>query len=305
MTIDRAVRKGTACVAVVVSVVVLVVSGCSSGENPDLTPEITATVSNTELSAEPAGPAPQQAWVLSAEFGDGQVLVGGTGPADTNASVAMCLDQIRTGGDYLMCDMPEAVMITTDADGTFAATLSGSPYIGVGIRREADCRDETCAVAVLGVGDGPDSGTEPWDVLGVQDKAITWPDSLVLGEGPLLQLGDLSLDAGSNTGTVQVHGSGFTPQSEISLVQCPASDDDGVSAGDCLYEYGTLAVADDQGEFDVPLTVYPLFQRSDGKDVECDCSTATICYVRDPWPEPGSGNRYIMVPLSEAATPAG
>lgn len=279
--------------------VALFLTSCTSddGHENDPTDDSGVPTANDESTATATA---NPDWTVVVEVSAGEIGVNGLGPAAVNARVALCLDAVRTESDYLLCDMPEAVKITTDSAGEFIAELAPTPYIGVGQRREVDCRSEDCAVAVLGVEDGGDPAAAPTEVLAVGAGPVEWPDSFPAPDAPVLQLESLILDPDAGTGSVHVEGEGFDPGSEVALVQCPSDGAGGVSAGDCLYDYGTFTVADETGAISVELTVYPLFQRSNGEYVECDGHQVTECWVGDPWPTPGSGNRYVMVPLIES-----
>ena len=296
----RAVTLGT---IVMVAFVGIVSCAPDSEEVNQVTPEVNAPspTSVDQTTTDPANSGssdPILGWVLSAEFGDGQIKVVGSGRNNTNVRIAMCLADVREFDDYLLCDVPESVLVATDSSGAFSVTLADTPFIGVGLRREADCREEECTIAVLGMGEKPSIEPKPWDVLGAAHDTIAWPESYEVVRFPVLTLDDLVLDAEANEGSVIVRGAGFAPGVEVDLVQCPLSGDGGVSAGDCVYEAGVTVVASQAGEIHAQLKVSPSFQRSDGSLVECDGSASTECYVGEPWPQPGSGNRYVMVPLT-------
>lgn len=180
------------------------------------------------------------------------------------------------------CNVTDGVVAETNADGVLTAEVKSPGYVAVGGRKEVDCGtgDLACLVAVAGVDD------KIVATVAVTDPpAAPTPPVLTLGTPVAVQ---------PSAYTVSVTGSGYRPGEEVKLAQCPASGDKAVEAGDCLYDDGVEIEANSDGEISGTMTVYQVFQLSDGKKV--DCAADTRCVVADPWPEPGT--RMSLTPLT-------
>lgn len=227
------------------------------------------------------------------ESGDlDELRVDGEGfePA-TDIVVAQCSAAAAVGDSMTdVCDMSGHTPALSDAAGTFEAQLTVRSVIGVGTRVEAVCPGDRCAVGAANLA----------DMTIVSLAPIEWSPDVQIAAAPVLSILTLELDRDENEGTAAVSGSGFVPGSEVNLVQCPiARSGVGVDAGDCLYEYGTPALADERGEVQVDMAVYPRFQRSSGELIDC-VEDPSICAVADPWPGE-SGNRLSVTSFASSA----
>jgi Neocarzinostatin family len=182
------------------------------------------------------------------------------------------------------CDMTRFAPVRSVGDGTVEAELTVRTVIGTGKRLETDCL-QTARVVGTGYID---------DTTVVAVVPIDWAADAEAPPAPVLTISGLQLDESANTGSAVVEGTGFMPGSTVSLVQCPkAQGGNGVDADDCLYDYSTVATADESGELDVVVDIYPRFQRSSGELIDC-VSTPDLCVISEPWPQEAR-NRMSMV----------
>jgi hypothetical protein len=199
------------------------------------------------------------------------VRIGG-GPADT-----MCSFNSKAG-----------VAVRTSADGSLGTTVEPEVFLKIN-GHEVLC-DTGCVLGV--VTDGRTvRATAPFEL----------PDGVAVPPAPTLTIESWTYDARANKGTAVVSGRGFEPGADVDLSQCPAADDgSGVDGPDCLYEYGTSAVAGPDGAFQVDVAAFPLFQRTDGEraDEYVDCAAhPDLCAIAAPWVP---GERIAMTTLNTA-----
>lgn len=232
--------------------------------------------------------------VLETRTGDAHdfsnVLVTGTGfDVESDMMVAQCRDESIGLDMASACDMSEFTPVRSSEDGTFEAELTVRTVIGTGKRLETVCLETSC---VIGAGYIDDMAV-------VAVATIEWADSAEVTSAPVLSISALQLDEDANAGTADVEGAGFLPGSTVNLVQCPrAQGGTGVDADDCLYDYGAVAKADESGDLEVVVPVYPRFQRSSGELIDC-VSTPDLCVISDPWPQTPE-NRMSMVSFAAA-----
>lgn len=256
----------------------------------------------TVAGADPATPAATPAPATAATepqlaIGAGPVndldelTVQGTGfPPGAEVVLAQCTDGAAVGTAMIeACDLPDSVIADAGPDGTFAAQFTIRSVIAFGTRREVVCPDSTCA---MGAADATDT------VLTL--TPLTWSADAAVPPAPQLTIAELTLDPDKNTGTAVLTGSGYTPGSRVALAQCPATPAaDGVDAGDCLYNEGTIAFADERGDLQTEMAVYPRFQRSSDELIDCTAQP-TVCTVADPWPEDNQ-NRISVATFASVA----
>lgn len=180
------------------------------------------------------------------------------------------------------CDLSDGTLVTVGASGELTASVAAFAYVQHGPRREHVCESD-CSVAVTG--GASDSVLAAVDVAAELQPALEPAPSLTLG------VIDYATDGSAQ---VAVTGSGFGARESVGLVQCPAGDESSVPAEDCLYDYGTSVVADDDGSIATTVTLHARMQRSDDKLVECGATVGT-CVLADPWPE--KGTRMVIAPF--------
>lgn len=223
--------------------------------------------------------------VQIAEPPAGKLRVGGEGYAPGQQLILVqCVsnsDQMRFPD---VCDMRGEQRIVDIGDGgSFAVELVAHRYIAVGERREVDCAELSCSI---GVGDALAVG--PSALVPIPEGGLA-PGQ----DAPSLRIS--APDYHDDSAPVEIAGAGFTPGSTIRLSQCPTGEAErSVSAADCLYEYGLVVSADDDGEFIGSMVVYRVFQRSSGELVDCS-SAPDVCAVAVPFPE--EGDRLAMTPM--------
>jgi len=181
-----------------------------------------------------------------------------------------------------LCFMrPDRYIVEVEADGTFTQEFEVTPFIGVGVRREIDCLLDGCIVGVI----PPDRSA----VMSSDD--LEFPPDFPSPEAPSLEI-DVVEPYEENAATAQVAGTGFSPGSTVRLSQCPLGTlPRSVDAEDCLYDYGLVTAADENGRVSGQMQVFQQFQRSDGELIDC-VVTPEICVVADPFPE--SGDRMAI-----------
>ncbi|MBL0888017.1 hypothetical protein [Myceligenerans indicum] len=272
--------------SLVAAAAVLALAGCDPAEGSG-DPSSSPGTSGTPTSTAPTGTAPTNAGP-TAQGGAGlQVLEAGGGlrvtaqglPAGELVEVLPCsAGLVRAGGSDAdaMCSFNSdaGVAVRTSADGTLDTTVDPEPYLKIN-GHEVLC-DTGCVLGVV-TGGRTVRAVAPYEL----------PDGVVLPDAPRLAIESWTYDVAGNTGSAVVRGSGFEPGADVDLSQCPAAaDGSGVDGADCLYEYGTAAVAGDDGTFRVDVAAYPLFQRSDGEraDEYVDCvQQPADCAIGAPW----------------------
>ncbi|MGP7959437.1 hypothetical protein ACTVCO_01315 [Sanguibacter sp. A247] len=180
------------------------------------------------------------------------------------------------------CDLSDRTLAAVDASGEFTASVDAFAYVQFGPRHERVCESD-CSVGVTGGGDD--------SVLAAIDVPAELQPALV--PTPELKLGKISY-AKDGAAQVAVTGSGFAARESVGLVQCPARDENSVPAGDCLYDYGTRVVADDDGSIVATVVLYTRMQRSNDELVECGAMVGR-CVLAVPWPE--KGTRMVIAPF--------
>ncbi|WP_454294305.1 hypothetical protein [Salana multivorans] len=217
-------------------------------------------------------------------------LTGSGWTPETFVELAVCPGDIPVGldtGIEQVCDLTQLEAVRADAGGRFATTIDLSPVVRAEHHREVVCLEEECVIGGFAI-------TEVEELLAVT-APLEWPDSVSVPPPPTLALSEVIVDAETGMGTTRVDGAGFVPGSEVSLAQCPVgADGHGIDPGLC--GGGTLATADEDGTFSVPVTVYPLLQRDSGEIIDCAAEPGT-CQIAVPWPW-SSGNRFTMSPLA-------
>ncbi|GAB3168553.1 hypothetical protein GCM10027059_31490 [Myceligenerans halotolerans] len=259
-------------------VLLLALAGCdaadgSAGPSPSSSPGPTTTD-----AADPApGPGRPAVRVVPA---NGTLRVTAEGlPGGEVVEVLPCAaEYVRVDGGAAdtMCSFNSdtGVAVETSADGRLRTTVEPEVFLKIN-GHEVLC-DTGCVLGV--VTDGRTvRATTPFGL----------PDGVVVPDAPELTVESWTYDVASNTGTAVVTGSGFEPRADVDLSQCPvAADGTGVDGADCLYEYGTTAIADSRGAFRVDVAAYPLFQRSAGgrADEYVDCAERPeTCAIAAPW----------------------
>jgi len=210
-----------------------------------------------------------------------EVRVTGAEPFSDGVLV-QCASDPSLGVDLpSRCDMQHSVQVQTDEFGDAEAAISVRAYIGVGTRLELACPEQECTIGF---------GTLESFTLAT-DTELPWETDetdRILPPAISVELRSVDLDANSSQALVQ--GVGFAPNSQVRLSQCPLASNGlrGVDAEDCLYDFGAPPVtANSEGIFTVEMTLFPIFQRSNGELIECFSDSGAICVVADPFPLDG------------------
>ncbi|MBO0607653.1 hypothetical protein [Myceligenerans salitolerans] len=297
MTATRARRLGT---PVLAGILLLALAGCDpeSTRNeadgvPPTDPSAAASASGAADRAAAAPDPSRPSLEVVPVGGDLEVRAEGL-PGGSVVEVLPCAAEyvrLDRGAADTMCSFNSdaGVAVETAADGSLRTTVEPEVFLKIN-GHEVLC-DTGC---VLGVVTG-----------GRTVRAVapfTLPDGVTVPEAPELTIESWTYDVRKNTGTAVVRGSGFEPGADVDLSQCPvAADGTGVDGPDCLYEYGTTAVADSRGAFRVDIAAYPLFQRSDGAraDQYVDCAERpAVCAIGAPWVV---GERVAVATLDTAS----
>lgn len=236
-------------------------------------------------------PAPGASVLLpdrAVRHGEAAVVQVSGFPAESKVVVAQCRLGVTVGASMPdNCDLATAEVLDLGADGAAAGALTMRSVLTLWPTVETVCPESGCTVGV-----GRRDRIEAF-------APIVWVEDVEVPGAPLIELSSLELDASDNSGSVAVSGTGFAPGSTVNLEQCPAHlSGAGIEAADCILEYGTAVVADERGNFSVTMTVYPLFQRSDGELIDC-AESPDVCAVAVPWP-PGEGTRIAWTTFDNA-----
>lgn len=180
------------------------------------------------------------------------------------------------------CDLTRAsrLHVVADGSGEIRRRIQVRAVIGVGKRREVLCPTAGCRIAVL---DGTDRV--------VASTGISWAAKPNVKPAPTLTLSRIRL--GERAGTVTVEGQGYAADKVIYLVQCPPNTrypTRGISASDCLYDYGHAFKTNSNGGFAGSMRVYNLYQRSDGTPINCR-KVPSNCLIANAFPH---SNDYRM-----------
>ncbi|GAB4083524.1 hypothetical protein GCM10028784_01540 [Myceligenerans cantabricum] len=262
----------------------LTLAGCdgADGSEGPPGPSSPGTVSPGPTSPDTGGPsspgATETTLTVVSKGGSLRVDVEGL-PGGEMVEVLPCaadLVKIDGGPADAMCSFnsDKGIAEETSADGSLSTTVEPERFLKIN-GHEVLC-DSGCVLGVV---------TDGRTVAAVAPFRL--PDGVGMPAAPELAIESWTYDVQENTGNAVVVGTGFQPGADVDLSQCPvATDGAGVDGADCLYEYGTAAVADADGAFRVDVAAFPLFQRTDGEraDEYVDCvERPQICAIGAPW----------------------
>ncbi|RPF20476.1 neocarzinostatin apoprotein domain-containing protein [Myceligenerans xiligouense] len=272
-------RAGRHAVPLLAGALLLALAGCDPAGGSAGAPSSSPTTGSPTEAAEPATPGAGRP-TLEVAPADGSLRVKAQGlPGGRVVEVLPCAAEhvrVDAGAADAMCSFNSdtGVAVETSDDGSLRTTVDPEVFLKIN-GHEVLC-DTGCVLGV--VTDGRTvRATAPFEL----------PDGVVVPDAPRLTIESWTYDVRRNTGNAVVTGTGFEPGADVDLSQCPAAaDGTGVDGPDCLYEYGTAAVADSRGAFRVDVAAYPLFQRSDGgrADEYVDCARRpAVCAIGAPW----------------------
>jgi hypothetical protein len=189
---------------------------------------------------------------------DGQVItVTGAGfDGGAAVGVAECLTGAVDSAD---CDLQGVRFATTDATGSFTLQYEVTRVINVnGVLTDCAVTD-TC---ILGLAESANPSVPVSVPISFEDVPIIQP---VVGVNPSIDLADGT--------TVEVSGSGFTPEATVALVECPASN---LAESACDFSTGLFVQADASGSLSAAYRVLRDIT-SDGTNL--DCSVPGTCVL--------------------------
>ncbi len=158
------------------------------------------------------------------------------------------------------CDVSKSRIVQAEESGQLNTDirLHGAILLAVdGGRREFDCLESSCVVAVGEADNGPAL---------VTTEAIQWDGSQATPR-PTLQATNAT--TGESRDTFEVTGSGFMPGERVSLVQCPVAIDF-VETSACRYDGPAYQVrATSFGSVTLRATAVRYLRGSGGKRIDC------------------------------------
>jgi hypothetical protein len=251
-----ATRSPAALAALVLTVTAL--SGCtSSGEGGEAGPS---------TSVRPAT-GPQLSGNVSDLASAGSRSITGSG-FQPGAKAELLICGPASVGDAARdhCDYRTGRAVDVDTDGSIRADVMVREFINLG-EREINCLEVECSVATTGSGGARILSRLP----------ISWTEEVELPPAPTLAA-VLAEKKPGPWSPARITGSGFTPNTPISIVQCPSDGHGGIIGDHCVSpEIAPELRSDAAGRLRGTASVALVFQRPDGERV--DCVQMPICRV--------------------------